>query len=41
MRQAKDAHLLDTTELAIDAAVDKAAQIIEQALHRAEKQPPG
>jgi cytidylate kinase len=37
MRQAKEAHLLDTTELAIDAAVDKAAQIIEQALHRADK----
>ena len=35
--QAKEAHLLDTTELAIDAAVDKAAQIIEQALHRADK----
>lgn len=34
MRQAEDAHLLDTTELAIDAAVDKAAQIIEQALSR-------
>jgi cytidylate kinase len=26
MRQAEDAHLLDTTELAIDAAVDKAVQ---------------
>ena len=35
-RQAEDAHLLDTTELAIDAAVDKAAQIIEQALDRAQ-----
>ena len=33
-RQAEDAHLLDTTELAIDAAVAKAAQIIEQALDR-------
>jgi cytidylate kinase len=41
MRQAKEAHLLDTTELAIDAAVDKAAQIIEQALHRADKKTPG
>jgi cytidylate kinase len=41
MRKAEDAHLLDTTELAIDAAVDKAAQIIEQALHRADKKTPG
>jgi cytidylate kinase len=41
MRQAEDAHLLDTTELAIDAAVDKAAKIIEQALHRADMTPPG
>jgi cytidylate kinase len=41
MRQAEDAHLLDTTELAIDAAVDKAAQIIEQALDRAGKKTPG
>jgi cytidylate kinase len=41
MRQAEDAHLLDTTELAIDAAVDKAVQIIEQALDRANKQAPG
>ena len=32
MRQATDAHLLDTTELSIDAAVAKAAEIIEQAL---------
>ena len=40
-RQAEDAHLLDTTELAIDAAVDKAAQIIEQALSRARKRKPG
>ena len=39
--QAKEAHLLDTTELAIDAAVDKAVQIIEQALDRAAKQAPG
>jgi len=38
LRQAEDAHLLDTTELAIDAAVDKAAQIIEQALSRGRKQ---
>ncbi len=35
MRRAEDAHLLDTTELSIDAAVDKATQIIEQALDRA------
>lgn len=34
MRQAEDAHLLDTTELSIDAAVAKAAEIIEQALER-------
>ena len=40
-RQAEDAHLLDTTELVIDAAVDKAAQIIEQALSRARKRKPG
>ena len=32
MRQAQDAHLLDTTELTIDAAVAKAAELIEQAL---------
>ena len=32
MRQAEDAHLLDTTELTIDAAVAKAAELIEQAL---------
>ena len=32
LKQAKDAHLLDTTELDIDAAVAKAADIIEQAL---------
>jgi CMP/dCMP kinase len=41
MRRAEDAHLLDTTELAIDAAVDKAAQIIEQALSRGRTQNPG
>ena len=41
MRQAEDSHLLDTTELAIDAAVDKATQIIEQALDRVRKQTPG
>ncbi len=41
LKQAEDAHLLDTTELSIDAAVDKAAQIIEQALDRARKQTPG
>ncbi|HUS52721.1 MAG TPA: (d)CMP kinase [Thermohalobaculum sp.] len=40
-RRAEDAHLLDTTELVIDAAVDKAAQIIEQALKRARKRKPG
>ena len=34
MRRADDAVLLDTTELAIDAAVAKAAEIIEQALDR-------
>jgi cytidylate kinase len=34
LRQAADAHLLDTTELSIDAAVAKAAEIIEQALER-------
>lgn len=34
MIQAADAHLLDTTELSIDAAVAKAAGIIEQALDR-------
>jgi cytidylate kinase len=34
MRQPADAHLLDTTELSIDAAVAKAAEIIEQALDR-------
>lgn len=33
--QAEDAHLLDTTELSIDAAVDKATRIIEQELDRA------
>jgi cytidylate kinase len=36
MKPAEDAHLLDTTELDIDAAVARAAQIIEQALSRAE-----
>ena len=35
MRRAEDAHLLDTTELSIDAAVAEAAGIIEQALERA------
>jgi CMP/dCMP kinase len=34
LRQAADAVLLDTTELSIDAAVAKAAEIIEQALDR-------
>jgi len=37
LRQAADAHLLDTTELTIEAAVDKAARIIEQALNRAQR----
>ena len=32
MRQAEDAHLLDTTELTIDAAIAKAASIIRSAL---------
>jgi len=41
MKRAKDAHLLDTTELSIDAAVDKAAEIIEQALSRARRRNPG
>ena len=41
MRQAEDSHLLDTTELTIDTAVDKATRIIEQALDRARKQRPG
>jgi cytidylate kinase len=40
-RRAEDAHLLDTTELVIDAAVDKAAQIIEQALDRSRKRESG
>ncbi len=40
-RQAEDSHLLDTTELAIDAAVDKATRIIEQALDRVRKHTPG
>lgn len=35
MRRADDAVLLDTTELDIDAAVAKAAEIIEQALEQA------
>ncbi len=34
LRRADGAHLLDTTELDIDAAVAKAAEIIEQALDR-------
>ncbi|MEO1493213.1 MAG: (d)CMP kinase [Pseudomonadota bacterium] len=34
MKRAEDAHLLDTTELSIDAAVAKAADYIEQALAR-------
>ncbi len=35
LRKADDAHLLDTTELSIDAAVARATGIIEQALSRA------
>lgn len=34
LQQAADAHLLDTTELSIDAAVARAAELIEQALGR-------
>ena len=34
MRQAEDAHLLDTTDLSISDAVARAAEIIEQALRR-------
>jgi cytidylate kinase len=34
MKMAADAHLLDTTELTIEAAVARAAKIIEQALDR-------
>jgi len=34
LRQTEDAHLLDTTELTIEAAVAEAARIIEQALAR-------
>ncbi|MEL6828635.1 MAG: (d)CMP kinase [Pseudomonadota bacterium] len=34
MRKAADAVLIDTTDLTIDAAVDKALQIVEQANHR-------
>lgn len=34
LRQADDAHLLDTTELAIDAAVAEAVAFIEQAMSR-------
>lgn len=41
MRPAEDAHLLDTTELSIDAAVDRAAKIIEQALSREGTSNPG
>jgi len=41
MRKAEDAHLLDTTELTIEAAVAKAAKIIEQALDRMRKQNSG
>jgi cytidylate kinase len=41
MRRAEDAHLLDTTELTIEAAVAKAAKIIEQALDRMRKQNSG
>lgn len=38
LRRAEDAVLLDTTELDIDAAVAKAAKIIEQALDRVKAQ---
>jgi cytidylate kinase len=41
LKRAEDAHLLDTTELDIDAAVEKAAKIIEQALSRVRKGKPG
>jgi cytidylate kinase len=34
LRRAEDAHLLDTTELTIEAAVAEASRIIEQALDR-------
>jgi cytidylate kinase len=37
LKKAPDAHLLDTTELSIDAAVARATEIIEQALGRAGK----
>ena len=37
MKMAADAHLLDTTELTIEAAVARAAKIIEQALDRMRK----
>ncbi|MEM1277435.1 MAG: (d)CMP kinase [Pseudomonadota bacterium] len=37
LTQAADAHLLDTSELAIDAAVAKAVAIIEQAMSRAKE----
>lgn len=37
LKRADDAHLLDTTELSIDAAVARATEIIEQALSRAGK----
>lgn len=38
MRQAEDAHLLDTTDLSISGAVARAAEIIEQALKRTGRQ---
>lgn len=37
LKMADDAHLLDTTELSIDAAVARATEIIEQALSRGRK----
>ncbi len=41
LRRADDAHLLDTTELSIDAAVARATEIIEQALSRRAGNNPG
>jgi len=35
MARAADAHLLDTTDLTIDAAIAKAASMIDEALRRA------
>lgn len=41
LQMAADAHLLDTTELTIEAAVARAAEIIEQALDRMRKRTSG